>query len=101
MLDTANHFGLNIDAVVGFDPYKAKPHPILGNEIMNKLNVRESQILYVGNTLDDEIQARSNMMKFVGAVWDSDDEKELREKCDVIENPLEIIPLLECLKIDK
>ena len=101
MLDTANHFGLNIDAVVGFDPYKAKPHPILGNEIMNKLNVRESQILYVGNTLDDEIQARSNMMKFVGAVWDSDDEKELREKCDVIENPLEIIPLLEGLKIDK
>ena len=41
------------------------------------------------------------MMKFVGAVWDSEHEKELREKCDVIENPREIIPLLEGLKIDK
>ena len=28
-------------------------------------------------------------------------EKELREKCDVIENPREIISLLEGLKIDK
>ena len=40
-------------------------------------------------------------MKFVGAVWDSKEEKELREKCDVIENPIEIIPLLESLNIGK
>ena len=67
---------------------------------MEKLNVRENQILYVGDSLDDEKQARSNMFKFVGAVWSSENEKELRENCDVIENPREIIPLLQSLNID-
>lgn len=98
---TIEHFKLPIDVIIGYQPYIEKPNPILGNMAMEKLKVREHQILYVGDSLDDDKQARSSMMKFVGAVWDSEHEKELREKCDVIENPREIIPLLENLKIDK
>lgn len=93
-------FKLPIEVVIGYQPYIEKPNPILGNMVMEKLNVRENQILYVGDSLDDYKQARSSMMKFVGAVWGSEHEKELREKCDVIENPREIIPLLQSLKID-
>ena len=70
-------------------------------QIPNTIYSIEKQILYVGDSLDDDKQARSCQRKFLGALWDSDDEKELRLKCDVIENPREIIPLLEGLKIDK
>ena len=68
---------------------------------MEKLSVRENQILYIGDSLEDDKQARSSMMKFVGAVWDSKEEKALREKCNVIENPIEIISLLESLNFSK
>ena len=97
---TIEHFRLPIEVIIGYQQYIEKPNPILGNMVMEKLNVREKQILYVGDSLDDDKQARSSMMKFVGAVWDSEYEEELREKCDVIENPREIIPLLQSLKID-
>jgi len=97
---TIEHFQLPIDTVIGYRTYYEKPNPILGIWAMEKLNVRENQILYVGDSLDDDKQARSNMMKFVGAVWDSEYEKELREKCDFIENPRQIIPILQSLKID-
>ena len=95
------HFNLPIDVIIGYQPYIEKPNPILGNMLMEKLFVRENQILYVGDSLEDDKQARSSMMKFVGAVWDSKEEKELREKCDVIENPIEIIPILESLNFGK
>lgn len=98
---TVEHFKLPIDVIIGYQTYIEKPNPILGNMVMEKLNVRENQIIYVGDSLDDDKQARSCMMKFIGAVWDSEDENKLRERCDIIENPREIIPLLESLKIDK
>lgn len=96
--EAMNHFNIHFDAIVGYQPYIGKPNPILGNMIMEKLNVRENQIIYVGNAADDDIQARSNMMKFYGTTWGKHDSDFFREKgIRTISNPREIIPLLEQL----
>ena len=36
---------------------------------MQKLNIREQQIIYVGNSDKDETQARASQFRFVGTTW--------------------------------
>ena len=90
------HFHIPYSAIVGYQPYIEKPNPILGNMLMEKLNVRQEQIIYVGNSEQDEIQARASQLKFCGAIWNSRD-KEYFKKMGVktINNPRELIPIME------
>ena len=90
---TMAHFKLPYDVVVGFQPYLDYPNPIRGNQMMNKLTVREKQILYIGTTKDSEKQARCCQFKFVGGTWGANGVKDL--KVPKIDNPKEAIKLLE------
>lgn len=90
------HFKLPCDAVIGFQPYIEKPNPILGNMLMERLNIREKQILYVGNSEKDDKQARCSMFRFLGATWHTRHEDYFKERgIQTISNPKEIIPLME------
>jgi HAD superfamily hydrolase (TIGR01549 family) len=94
------HFDIPFDYVVGARPYIGKPNPILGNILMRKLNIREEQMVYVGDSLDDEIQARSSKLLFYGATWHNPKEEPFTAKgVQTISDPREIIKILENITI--
>jgi HAD superfamily hydrolase (TIGR01549 family) len=94
------HFDIPFDYVVGARPYIGKPNPILGNILMGKLNIREEQMVYVGDSLDDEIQARSSKLLFYGATWHNPKEEPFTAKgVQTISDPREIIKILENITI--
>lgn len=94
------HFDIPFDYVVGARPYIGKPNPILGNILMGKLNIREEQMVYVGDSLDDEIQARSSKLLFYGATWHNPEEEPFTAKgIQTISDPREIIKILENITI--
>ena len=99
---TFAHFKIPYDVIVGYQPYIEKPNPILGNMLMEKLNLREEQIVYVGDSLIDDIQARSSKFRFYGSTW-SGRENDLFETKGIptIDNPTDIIPLLEAISIEE
>ena len=90
------HFQIPYSAVVGYQLYIDKPNPILGNMLMQKLNIREKQIIYVGNSDKDEIQARASQFRFLGATWHTNHKDYFANKgVQTVGNPRDIIPLLE------
>lgn len=90
------HFRLPCDAVIGYQPYLEKPNPILGNMLMERLNIRESQIIHVGNSDKDDKQARGSQFRFIGATWHTNHKDYFREKgVQTISNPRELIPIME------
>lgn len=90
------HFRLPCDAVIGYQPYLEKPNPILGNMLMERLNIRESQIILVGNSDKDDKQARGSQFRFIGATWHTNHKDYFREKgVQTISNPRELIPIME------
>ncbi len=90
------HHKLPCNAVVGYQPYLEKPNPILGNMLMEKLNIRNEQIIYVGNSKSDETQARASQFRFIGATWHTNHEDYFREKgIQTISNPQELIAIME------
>lgn len=99
---TFAHFKIPYDVIIGYQPYIEKPNPILGNMLMEKLNLREEQIVYVGDSLIDDIQARSSKFRFYGSTW-SGRENDLFETKGIptIDNPTDIIPLLEAISIEE
>ena len=88
-----DHFKLPYDVVVGFQPYISYPNPIRGNMLLNKLNVREKQVLYIGTTKASEKQARCCQFKFVGGQWGADEVREL--KVPMVESPQDAIELVK------
>ena len=87
------HFG-------GFCCLKGKKRLVftfqVGNILMGKLNIREEQIVYVGDSLNDDIQARSCKLKFYGCTWHNPKEEPFTAKgIQTISNPREIIQILE------
>ena len=91
------HFKLPCDAVIGYQPYIEKPNPILGNMLMEKLNIRESQIFFVGDAEDDDKQARGSQFRFFGATWGTNSQVDyFKERgLQTIGNPKELIPIME------
>ena len=92
---TCRYHNINIDAIVGYQPYIQKPNPILGNMILGQLNVREKQVVFIGDSLEDEVQARCCQMKFYGAGWDTTEKDKLQKKSTVLGHPTEIIKILK------
>lgn len=90
------HFQIPHSAIIGYQPYIEKPNTILGNMLMEKLNVRQKQIIYVGNSERDEVQARASQFRFLGATWHSNHEDYFTEKgIQTISSPRDIIPIME------
>ena len=99
---TFAHFNIPYDVIIGYQPYIEKPNPILGNMLMEKLNIREGQIVYVGDSLTDDIQARSSKFKFYGSTWSGRENNLFESKgIQTINSPTDIIPILESIAIDE
>lgn len=97
VVKTLEHFNLPYDCVVGFDPYVNYPNPIRGNRVLNSLNIREKQVIYIGTNKNAEEQARSNQIKFVGGKWGDNDVMDLN--VPLIDNPKEAIDIVKALSI--
>jgi len=91
------HFDLPFDFVVGFQPYLDYPNPIRGNQMLNNLNIREKQVIYIGTTKDAEKQARCNQFKFVGGKWGANEVMGL--KVPLIDNPEEAIEIVKGISV--
>lgn len=99
---TFAHFKIPYDVIIGYQPYIEKPNPILGNMLMEKLNIREEQIVYIGDSLMDDIQARSSKFKFYGSTWSGRENNLFESKgIQTISSPTDIIPILESIAIDE
>ena len=97
VVKTLEHFNLPYDCVIGFDPYVNYPNPIRGNRVLNSLNIREKQVIYIGTNKDAEEQARSNQFKFVGGKWGDNDVVDL--DVPLIDNPKEAIDIVMALSV--
>lgn len=94
---TMKHFKLPFDAVIGRQPYVDYPNPIRGNQLQNKLGIREKQVIYIGTNKNAEKQARCNQFKFVGGKWGDNDVMDLN--VPLIDNPKEAIDIVKALSI--
>lgn len=97
LIETAlKHFKIPHSAIVGYQPYIEKPNTILGNMLMGKLNVRQEQIIYVGNSKWDETQARASQFRFIGATWHTNHKDYFAEKgIQTVSTPRDIIPIMQ------
>lgn len=94
------YFDIPYNAVVGGQYLLRMPDPVIGNKLIEKLNVREEQIIYVGGSLVDEIQARSSKLAFYGATWHNPEKEPFTAKgIQTISDPREIIKLLENIPV--
>lgn len=99
---TFAHFKIPYDVIIGYQPYIEKPNPILGNMLMEKLNIREEQIVYVGDSLMDDVQARSSKFRFYGSTWSGRENNLFESKgIQTINSPTDIIPILESIAIEE
>ena len=103
LIETAfAHFSIPYDVVIGWQQYIDKPNPILGNQLMSKLNIREKQIVYIGDSLMDDVQARCSKFRFYGAVWNDPDNEPFTSKgIPIVKHPVEIIKILESIQIEE
>ena len=93
------YFKLPYDFVVGYQPYVDYPNPIRGNMILNKLKIREKQVVFIGTTKDAEKQARCNQFKFIGGKWGANEVGDL--KVPMIDSPKDAIEIIKELPIKK
>lgn len=91
------HFKLPYNVIVGYQPYIDYPNPIRGNQLQNKLEIREKQVVYIGTSKKSEIQARCNQFKFLGGKWGTNEVKKL--KVPLIDNPKKAIEIVKKLVV--
>ncbi|MDL2310989.1 HAD family hydrolase [Peptostreptococcaceae bacterium OttesenSCG-928-C18] len=89
-----NIFGKNyFDCIVGLEnEAHKKPNPYMINIIIEKLNLKNKDIVYFGDTSTDMITAKNVNVYAVGVLWGFREKEELlRFGADkIIENPLDI-----------
>lgn len=74
-----------------------KPHPDMCNYVLNKLGVKSSETLYIGDSEVDILTAQNANLKCISCSWGFRTKKELMESgaSIIIDNPREILRLLE------
>ena len=90
---TLNHFGLECNAIVGWQMFFQKPHKRLVEMALKKLKVDKENVISIGDSVKDRDMSFNGEVRFIGAVWDSEETDELC-KGEVVENPLDIIDIL-------
>lgn len=86
------------DIVYGkHDQYKAKPDPTLLNRLIQSMNAKKSQVLYIGDTKTDMETALNAHVASVGVLWGFRDERELvKAKASyIIKQPYELVQLVK------
>ena len=86
------------DYVLGVkdEKYK-KPSNYMPNSIMDKFDISNEEVLYVGDTDTDIKTAKNAKLLSVGVTWGFRDKEELeKEKADfIVDSPLEILNILD------
>lgn len=92
---TFAHFGIEPDAVVGFQWCYRKPNAKLLHMALEKLGLDPSEAIVTGNSTKDELQAQRAGVRFVAAAWDSLYKEELAQRCLMAQKPQDLIKILE------
>ncbi|MCF7924366.1 MAG: HAD family hydrolase [Candidatus Izimaplasma sp.] len=79
------------------DRVKAKPDPTLARELIKKLKVKSSEIIYVGDTKTDMQLAINAGLTSIGVLWGFRDETELvnAKASYIVKEPSEIFKIIE------
>lgn len=88
-----NHFGLECDAVVGWQLYFRKPHGRLIDMVIKKLQVDKKDVISIGDSVVDRVMSVNGGVRFIGAAWDSEEVEELK-KGEYLPSPTEIMKLV-------
>ena len=88
------HFGIETDAIVGFQWCYRKPNAKLLHMALEQLGLDPSEAIVTGNSTKDEIQAQRAGVRFVAALWDSIYKEELMQRCEVAEKPQDLIKII-------
>ena len=99
---TLEHHNVEVDAVVGFQLYQQKPNRRLVNQALKKLGgVLRKNVISVGDALKDKQMSDNARVKFIGAIWDCEQQEHTEElkKGDTITRPNELIQLLNKMDI--
>ena len=92
---TLNHFGIETDAIVGFQWCYRKPNAKLLHMALEKLGLEPSEAIVTGNSTKDELQAQRAGVRFVAAAWDSLYKDELAQRCEMALKPQDLIRILQ------
>ena len=88
---TLTHFGIECDAIVGYQRYIKKPSPRLMEMALKKLSLRPDEVIYIGDSKEDEELSRNSGVRFFGALWNSVDRDYLVSCASTLSRPEEII----------
>ena len=87
---TLDYFGLQCDVVIGWQRCYQKPHSHLVEMALNKLHVNKENVISVGDSIIDREMSKNGEVKFLGAIWDSQEVEELKTG-ENIDSPLGIL----------
>ena len=91
---TLTHFGIETDAIIGFQWCYRKPNAKLLFMALEKLGLDPSEAIVTGNSTKDELQAQRAGVRFVAAIWDSIYKEDLLQRCETAEKPQDLIKII-------
>lgn len=87
---TLEYFGLACDAVVGWQLFVRKPSGKLVDMAIKKLKVAKENVVSIGDSIIDKQMSDNGGVRFIGAIWDSEDITEL-QSCVCVTTPSDIM----------
>ena len=91
---TFKHFGIEPAYVGCFDLFHRKPHARNLEKALDALGLQKDEVISVGNSTNDFLQAQKAGVRFVGACWDSLHTQELKQLGETADSPLDLIEIL-------
>lgn len=96
ILRTLAHFQLDCDVIIGWQRCYQKPNPKLIDMALKKLQVSKNEVLSIGDSVLDMQMSVNGEVRYVGAIWDCEDEESITElqRIETIGSPIEIVGML-------
>ena len=91
---TFKHFGIEPDYVGCFSLFHRKPHVKNLQKALDALGLEKHEVISVGNSCNDFLQAQMTGVRFIGACWDSLHTEQLKKEGETVDSPLELIDIL-------
>lgn len=91
---TFKHFSIEPAYVGCYDMFHRKPHARNLEKALESLGLQKDEVISVGNSVNDYLQAQKAGVRFVGACWDSLHTEQLKAHCRTADSPLELIDIL-------
>ena len=74
--------------------FHRKPHARNLEKALDALGLQKDEVISVGNSINDFLQAQKAGVRFVGACWDSLHTQELKQLGETADSPLGLIEIL-------